>query len=602
MMPRAILSQLTQIPWLNLERSPRVQDFEGRVLLLDFWTFCCVNCLHVLPELHRLEQEFGDRLTVLGIHSAKFEHEKDSAQIVQAIEKYGIRHPVANDADFLLWKSLGVNAWPSFALISSEGRLVELTSGEGVYAKLRDRIAIEVAKLAGKPTPFPAVTLARSESELRYPGKILWDEPSRRLIVADSEHHRIRVFNEHGGELDAFGSGLMGLKDGPADEAQFHSPQGLALRGNALFVADTENHAIRRIDLSARQVTTLFGNGQQSRVAYWRETLGAELNSPWDLAFQGDDLIIAMAGTHQLYRMTSANILEKFVGSGVENLVDGNAQRACLAQTSGLAVHADGTLYFVDPETSALRQFRDGQVSTLVGTGLFDFGFRDGHGAPEDSGALLQHPLGLAVSQDKIYVADTYNHAIRVFDLNTQTLTTLGGGRGYQDGPLGSARFLEPSALALVGTKLFVADTNNHALRVIDLEQKSVSTWALQALPKKSAENFLPNLVLDKDLAAAPLPFRLSWTLPAGFKLNALAPSQLHLRSATGTERRWNLQAHVGTELDIASEDFARGATLELTLYPCPADGHGECHIVSARLRLAPGGTESGFRWEVPAI
>jgi thiol-disulfide isomerase/thioredoxin len=606
MMPRAIYSFLTQLPWLNLERAPKVQDFEGRVLLLDFWTFCCVNCLHVLPELHRLEQEFGDKLTVLGIHSAKFENEKDDTQIVQAIEKYGIQHPVANDSNFLVWKALGVNAWPSFALVGADGRMVELTSGEGVYAKLRDRIAAEIEQSSSRaaPAPFPAVVPPRSESELRFPGKLLWDERGRRLFVADTEHHRIRVFDEAGRELAAYGSGLVGLKDGPADLAQFHSPQGLALGDNVLFVADTENHALRRIDLATGEVRTLFGNGKQSRVAYWREALTTELNSPWALAWLDGELIVAMAGAHQLYKLTRDDRLERFVGSGVENLVDGNARRACLAQTSGLSTTPDGVLWIADAETSALRKFEDGEVRTLVGTGLFDFGFRDGRGAPEESGALLQHPLDVAASADGlVYVADAYNHAIRVFDTATAELRTLCGGKaGHRDGPLGDARFREPSGLALAGARLFVADTNNHAVRVIDLEKCTVSTWELTPLARlvvTDASSFLPNLELERTLEPAAGPFRFSWTLPTGFKLNPKAPSRVSLRNPAGETQRWDPRAKPGAEIEIPFAALAPGTVLEATLYPCPADGDGECRVVSARIHFGPAGTTDAFSWKL---
>jgi DNA-binding beta-propeller fold protein YncE len=288
-----------------------------------------------------------------------------------------------------------------------------------------------------------------------------------------------------------YGCGTPGLLDGSGARARFNAPQGLALRGDALFVADTENHALRRISLDTGGVTTVAGTGAQSTgqpvgpanpasppaPAPARTTA---LNSPWDVLTAGDRLYISMAGSHQLWRLhVPSGLLELVAGDGREALEDGPPLSARLAQPSGLATDGE-RLWFVDSETSSLRSLAldgSGEVATALGLGLFEFGDVDG-ARPE---ARLQHPLGVACVGGRVYVADSYNNKVREFDPASGVIRTLSGGGepGLHDGVAADASFWEPGGLSAAGDVLYVADTNNHAVRAVDRHTGEVFTLPL---------------------------------------------------------------------------------------------------------------------------
>ncbi len=586
---------LSELSWINLERAPAAEDFKGRYLLIDFWTYCCINCLHILPDLHRLEQEFGEDLLVLGSHSAKFSNEKDGARILEAVDKYGIHHPVANDSEFRLWRSLGIQAWPTFALVDPRGRVIDITSGEGIYKKYRDGLAEmlrEAPPERAARRPFPALAQPRIDGPLRFPGKL--HVAGDRLFVSDSEHHRILVLDTEGREMLRIGSGVKGHKDGPLSEAQFHSPQGLALDGETLWVADTENHALRMVDLASGRVSTAVGDGRQGLINYWQDTYATQLNSPWDVAVDGKRLLIAMAGSHQIYAWENGS-LARVAGSGQENLVDGPAAEALLAQTSGLARAEDGTLFFIDSETSSLRRLQGGHVHTLVGKGLFDFGLHDGPATE----AQLQHPLGLDVSGRSVYVADAYNHALRVFDLDRNELRTLAGDgqAGHVDGPRAGARFNEPNDVAFVGDKLYVCDTNNHAIRVVDLALGQVTTLAIRL---RATEEFLPNAREASVGRPASSRWHFAWRLPAGRHLNNKAPNRLVLRAGYRVIEEVDPALLTSGSWAPTLPDLG-DLRLEATLYHCAPDGSGACEAASLRLHLRPGPGPERYDWSLEA-
>jgi DNA-binding beta-propeller fold protein YncE len=274
------------------------------------------------------------------------------------------------------------------------------------------------------------------------------------------------------------GSGKRGFKDGPFESAEFNQPQGAAVDGDVLYIADTENHAIRAAGLRTRQVTTVLGTGQQARqFNVSGRGAGVALNSPWDVLVQGGKLYIAMAGAHQLWEADLETWEARpFAGSGREARIDGALAAAALAQPSGLAT--DGKkLYFADSETSSVRWAdlgNPGQVGTLIGEDLFEFGDRDGT-RPR---ARLQHPLGVTLHDGLLYVADTYNSKVKIIDpARAASVTFAGTGKhGARDGKLSEATFDEPGGLAFLNGNLYVADTNNHRIRVIDLAAQTVRT------------------------------------------------------------------------------------------------------------------------------
>ena len=444
--------------------------------------------MHIFPQLRKLEKKYANELAVVGVHSAKFPNEKDAGNLLKAVQRYGLEHPVVNDAEFQVWQQYACRAWPTLMFIDPQGKVIGKHEGELPYESFDDLLGRMVAEFDAEGvlnrTPLDFVPQRGPETALSFPGKVVADVPGDRLFIADSNHHRIVVTSLDGVLKAVIGSGDEGLGDGGFDSAAFNQPQGIALAGETLYVADTENHAIRRIDLAARTVETIAGTGEQG---HSRQGRGAgrsmELSSPWDLTFHEGVLYIAMAGTHQLWSMTLADgSIGPHAGSGRESLDDGPLATAALAQPSGITT--DGAmLYFVDSETSSIRSAGldpAGRVGTIVGQGLFTFGDIDG-AEPE---VRLQHPLGIAHLDGALYVADTYNHKIkRVLPAERSAFTLLGAGEpGHRDGPGSQAQFSEPSGLSIAGGKIYIADTNNHVIRVADLETGEVATLEISGL------------------------------------------------------------------------------------------------------------------------
>ncbi|HEY3378691.1 MAG TPA: thioredoxin-like domain-containing protein [Armatimonadota bacterium] len=453
--------------WLNTDHPLRLhEELRGRVVILDFWTYCCINCMHVLPELAYLERKYAhDPVVIIGVHSNKYTNEANPANVREAVLRYDITHPVVVDEDHTIWDMYGVNAWPTVVVIDSAGHAIGALSGEGHREELDRLIAalLEIGREQGTLAdgPIPLTPEAHHHvSTLSFPGKILVSPQDKRLFIADSGHNRVLIM-DWDGEVEGFlGNGMPGFMNGSYADARFHHPQGLAYFGGALYIADTENHAIRRADLSSFHVATVLGNGM---IGYDRRGghRGTEqlLNSPWDLAFLDGTMYIAMAGLHQIWAYNPVTeVAEVVIGTGRENIADNEGRKSALAQPSGLA-GTDEVLYFADSETSAIRRYdlHTQQVQTLVGKGLFTFGDSDG---PLDH-ALLQHPLGVAAVGHDLYVADSYNHKIRRIDLRSGTVSTLAGTGAPGRGASGLLALNEPGGLAVAGNDLFIADTNN---------------------------------------------------------------------------------------------------------------------------------------------
>ncbi|WP_246523522.1 thioredoxin-like domain-containing protein [Gemmata palustris] len=489
--------------WLNSGGALTLKkDLKGKIVILDFWTLCCINCIHIMPDLAKLEKKYPNELVVIGVHSPKFENEKATASIRKAVLRYQIEHPVINDADHTIWNKYEVEAWPTLVVIDPEGNLVGYTSGEGNY----ELLDVVVSKLIDehkkkktldeKPLRFDLAKFRESgDTPLFFPGKVVADEKGKRLFIADSTHHRLVVTDLQGNKIAVIGTGAPGKTDGAFDKAQFDDPQGMVVRGDTVFVADRKNHLIREVDLKAKTVTTIAGSGEQDheidnrRLARSVPAKQIGLNSPWDLALEGDKLYIAMAGHHQIWLLDlKEKTLTPYAGNGRETIGDGALRKAMFAQPSGLV--SDGkNLFVADSEISALRKVPldpEGKVETLVGRGLFTFGDVDGPGQVADdplmqkTEARLQHALGVTYADGKLFVADTYNSKVKIFDLKTGELKTLVGGNPL--GWFGPTTFNEPSGISYANGKLFVADTNAHRIRVVDVATKAVSTLQLKGV------------------------------------------------------------------------------------------------------------------------
>lgn len=436
--------------------------------------------------MRELEREFSDALVVIGVHSAKFAAEGISRNLRAAVQRFELHHPVVNDNAHRVWDEYAVRAWPTLMLIDPGGRVFAKHEGEFPLDQFRKVVGDLLAQFDAEGVldrrPLPLDPLPPGGNALRFPGKVLADALGNRLFIADSGHNRILVADLNGQVTMAIGDCHAGFLDGPAAQARFSHPQGMALDSarQTLFVADEPNHAIRSIDLGNGFVTTVAGTGEQG---YDRNGGGPgreiSLSSPWDLELLGQELWIAMAGSHQLWVLDLATgLIAAGAGTGAESIHDGPLREATFAQPSGVSASA-GVLYVADSESSAVRSVDPAadRVRRLVGRGLFDFGDVDGAAGQ----ARLQHPLGIAATVENgvplLYVADTYNDKVKRLDPMSRQITSWAGGEaGHEDGDLASARFWEPSGVSLAGTRLFVADTNNHAVRVIDTATETVQT------------------------------------------------------------------------------------------------------------------------------
>ena len=571
---RAHGSALRGRGWLNTGGVDLdLEALRGKIVLLDFWTFCCVNCLHVLDELRPLEEKWENELVVVGVHSPKFEFEKDPEALAANIERYEVSHPVIDDPELETWTEYGARAWPTLMVLDTHGRIAGNLSGEGHAANLDRLIEQLVAEGENDGSlrrgPAPTVLSERTPQTLRFPSK-LTVLPDGRLVVSDAGQHRLVVFQNDGVTVDAtIGTGTRGHADGDEETAQFAEPNGvLALPdqvaaevGYDLLVADTTNHRLRGVKVgqdrllrsrTATEVVTVAGTGAQ-----WMQgeplprgegdARSFALSTPWDLTWSHvlGRAVIAMAGVHQLWTFDPVTgALMVLAGTTQEGLVDGPAVTSWWAQPSGLDELPDGRIVIADSETSAIRVLdpQTMQVSTLVGEGLFDFGHVDGPA----STARLQHPLGVTALPDgRIAVSDTYNGAIRIVeepaaDGGTATggITALSGVIGLPDQP-GAAGSEQPAPAqahvvtvatdlkepsdAIVGPpidgigQLIVVESGTHRI-----------TWVPVA---KAAERMIDRGAQRSErpvteVGPGPLTVRVLFTPPPGHKLDdSLGPS-----------------------------------------------------------------------------
>lgn len=607
--------------WLNTNHPISLKDLRGKIVLLDFWTYCCINCMHIIPDLKKLEAKYPDELIVIGVHSAKFLTERGTENIRQAILRYEIEHPVINDKDFDVWNSYAAHAWPTVVLIDPNGKIIKMDTGEGTF-DVFDPIISEAIKeydeagitLNKEHFQFALEKNNAPKSLLSYPGKISADEKNSRLFITDSNNNRIIIFKtgDAPDELqieDVIGSGMNGKKDGSYQEAEFFHPQGITYNNGKLYVADTENHLIREIDLGTKQVKTIAGLGYQSHE--WGVMNGkaseTALNSPWDLIIIDDVLYIAMAGTHQLWKMDlKTNTIGTYAGSGMENIRDGELLESALAQPSGITT--DGKkLFFADSEVSAIRIAdldENGKIKTIVGQGLFEFGDIDGKGEK----VRLQHPIGIVYNpaDNLLYVADTYNNKIKVVNPQTKESNTYSGTgqAGNRDG-VSEAQFNEPNGLTILNGKIYVTDTNNNLLRVIDMATKEVKTVKL-----KNPEKLMANIKKDVKkkiqssvklepvmLKTGDINLKFSFKLPAGYHINPDAMPQVSVTSdgkLTNTlEKEINTKEPV-FEIPVRINDGDGNLNIELLIYYCDTENEGICKFKDLFFELPVKSTLAG--------
>ncbi|WP_432063660.1 NHL domain-containing thioredoxin family protein [Streptomyces sp. C10-9-1] len=544
--------------WINTGgKDLKLADFRGRVLILDFWTFCCINCLHVLDELRELEERHRDTVVVVGVHSPKFVHEAEHRAVVDAVERYQVHHPVLDDPELATWKQYAVRAWPTLVVIDPEGYVVAQHAGEG-HAHAIERLVTELeaeheAKGTLRRGDGPYVPPEPVATDLRFPGKAL-RLPSGNLLVSDSTRSELV-------ELEADGETVVRR----VGRGVFNEPQGLALLPDGrVAVADTVNHAIRAFDPESGAVELLAGTGRQ----WWQgEPLAGparevSLSSPWDVAWWDDRLWIAMAGVHQLWTYDpAAGTVAVAAGTTNEGLVDGPAEQAWFAQPSGLAAAGD-RLWIADAETSALRWIdRELTVHTAVGTGLFDFGHRDG----EAGQALLQHPLGVTALPDgSVAVSDTYNHALRRYDPVADAVTTL------------ATDLREPSGAVLDGEEIVVVESARHRLTRLRLPEEAVRVDAVAHRTRRAATDVAPGTLRVDVVFQAPAGQKLDTRYGPSTRLlvSSTPPGLLRSGEGAGTDlsREVEVDASVG-------EGVLHVSAMAASCDDDPANAYPACHV-----------------------
>ena len=596
--------------WINSSRNINSSDLQDRIILVDFWTYACINCLHMVPEIKKLEEEFGNKLTVIGVHSGKFDNEKQFENIKKAVLKYDISHLVVNDADLKIWKSFNISSWPTFVLLDPKGKIIKQYQGEVSGTIIKEDIEKLIKKynysLNRDELPIVLEKNKAIDRILRFPSGIEFAKDfsyknspkNNSLIVSNTGKNTISVISLDGETLLEIGSGNSNLEDGEIEKASFNSPRGLLFKDDILYVADTGNHAVRKVDFKSGQVTTVIGTGTKGlALAENNKATKAELASPWDLEFFPDNnhIIISNAGTHQLlkYNISEETIIP-FAGSGEEELIDGKYPNNALAQPSGLSA-ASGNLYFVDSETSSLRSVnKEGMVETLIGKGLFNFGHKDG----DKEEALMQHPVGLSADDTGIYISDTHNNIIRKFDFKTKELSDYSGSvRGDEVGNKKSTLYNEPEAMVSVLDKFYICDTNNG--RIVELERKSGNSKLLDVIPKSKMPiegllEYLPNLAkIPTKIVKSKSEIKISFVMKDGWKINDSSPSFFNL-----VEVKNNQEANLIASFD--GEIIKSGAIilpklskkniyyLHGTVYYCEDKENALCLIKSYEQKLIP--------------
>lgn len=442
----------------------------------------------MLPQLRRIHEQLPGVVQIIGVHSPKFPAERDPDNLRAAVARLGVDHPVVADPEMRVWSQFAIRAWPTIVFVDPSGRVIGQHAGEfdlePVLNLLKEILNAHDLTAPAPAPPPPTTPVPETETTLRFPTNVLADPSRNQLVIADGGHHQLVLIGLDGKLLGRIGDGVSGLRDGDAATARFTTPQGLVLApdGDTLFVSDTGSHTIRRVDLSSRTVSTVAGTGRLGSSRTIGSPRQTSLRSPWGLAWVDDELWIAMAGSHQIWAWNPArDALRIAAGSGAEAIQGGPLATATFAQPSGLAT-GGGIIYSADPEASSVRAVDRAadRVRRLVGRGLFDFGDRDGRG----DAALLQHDEGIAAGPAEagpmLYVADTYNDKIKRLDPRTREIVTIAGSTsGRRDGDARDAQFWEPMGLDVLDGSVFIADTNNHAIRRLSLTDESVTTIAL---------------------------------------------------------------------------------------------------------------------------
>jgi len=442
------------LSWMNVTPL-RLAAMRGHPVVLLFWNSSSAHCYNALQSTAQLAARFRGSVFFVAVHVPKFDFERDGSNALEVMHRKGAVLPLANDADWATWQHYEVGAWPTAILIDPEGKIRQTFIGDREIdgmAQVLDVLSDEYFDRSPGIAEPPRLTAPAQHNALSGPGGLAVS--ANRLYVADTGHHRILECTHDGRVLRRIGNGNRDFVDGLADTSGFNNPRGLLLSQDRLYVADSGNHALRRIDTRTGEVDTLIGNGHFGDPApgALREALDSPLDRPFGLAILDNAIFISNASGHQVWAMEmGTRKLRCLSGAGTLGTEDGAADVATFAQPTGLAVVGD-QLFVADAASSALRSIRivDGSVRTVFGRGLFEFGLKDG-GARQ---AHMQHPTALASigANQGLWIADSGNGFLRKFLIRNQALSTV---------TLPTA-LKQPSALASWQNQVWIADATTH--------------------------------------------------------------------------------------------------------------------------------------------
>ena len=606
------LSVVQDKKWLNVSRPLENSDLKDRLILLDFWSYSCVSCIQNLPEIKKLEEQFGTKLTVIGIHSGQFANEKDPVAIKKALIRYDISHPVIDDSDLKIWNSFEVKALPTLVLINPRGNIVKTyveEDLENIKSDIKHFISKYKFQVNREPLPILPEKFNTIGNVLSFPTKLEYASDfsykSRHLpviFISNSGQNSIVASSLSGEMVLKIGSEKKGFEDGSFDVASFNSPQGMAYRSGKLYVADFGNNALREIDFKDGVVRTLIGSGIRGDII--SEDLDAKdvnLASPTDVEFFKNELAISNSATHQIlsYNIKN-NMVSAIAGNGSKGAADGKYPENSLAQTSDMSAFGK-KLYFVDASSSALRVLNEnGEVETLLGGNLEKSGHKNG----SKDKALLQHPLGVLADDTGVYISDSYNHKIRKYDFSSKQIRDLvGKNRGDKIGSSSASEFDEPEGMIAVLDRFYLADSNNN--RIVVLSRGSFSTDLLNVmpplkLPKEGFLQYLPNLQKSEDLEVksdAELSIKID--LKDGWKINEDGPSFVNLLELTKSNEAnlvssFDWHAVKSKEMKLSKLKDGKTYILQGSIYYCENKQNALCYIKSYEQKIIPGSSGEG--------
>ncbi|WP_242107366.1 redoxin domain-containing protein [Luteimonas aquatica] len=452
------------LEWLNLAQPLRMAQLRGKVCALAFVNAGSAWCQQRLGDLANLRLRHGDRLNVVAVHVPRFENERDPARIAPVLRRQKLEFPIAHDADWTLWQQYGIEAWPTVVLIDADGRLRQRWVGEGQLRELEaalTELQNEVVPRAREVDPFELRQLREPLLPLNHPAGLALDRGT--LYIADSGHHRVLACDPGGRVLRQFGSGGPGFIDGPMELSAFNRPRALCVHHNNLYVADSGNHAVRRIDLQTGDVDTVCGAGRpgQPQPGVIADPRRVALDQPRAIAIDATGTMhIATAGDNRIWSLDlGRREIRLLAGSGRLDVIDGVGSAAAFAEPVALAA-VQQLLYVCDGAGSAIRSVntRSGQVSTLLGQGPWEHGHVDGARGE----GRLQHPQAIALAPDApvLWIADSGNDALRSLRLGGGQLATTSLPH----------RLHAPAGLAVADGAVWISDTDAHAVLRLDLQ------------------------------------------------------------------------------------------------------------------------------------